>query len=346
VAEAIPESMQAAVYHKRDDLRIESRPVPDLGPDDVLLEIQYCGVCGTDLHLVLEGWGRPNSIGGHEYSGRIVALGEDVRGWSLGEEVAGGPEPACGECEFCLEHRPMLCERQSTPGVSDYQGAFAKYMKVQASHLLRLPEGLSLRDAALAEPLAVAMHGITRSQIQPGQSALITGAGPIGMLTLAALRAQGIEDITVSEPAESRRARARKVGASNVVAPDELTIPKMPFQIAEHPFAAAFECSGNPRALEGAMAMLRKGGTLVIQGTGAKQARLDGHRILLNELIVTGAYCYDEDGMPKALELLASGRLATDLLLHPDDAPLDALPDAINRLARGEIGGKLLITPR
>jgi (R,R)-butanediol dehydrogenase/meso-butanediol dehydrogenase/diacetyl reductase len=341
----LPAEMQAAVYHRRHDLRIETRPVPEPGPEEVLLKISYCGVCGTDLHLVMDGWGRPGSINGHEFSGHIVAMGEQVAGWSLGEAVIGGPEPSCGHCDPCLAHRPMLCEQHSTPGVSDFQGAFAEYMRVPASQLLRLPEGLGLREAALAEPLAVALHGITRSGIEPGQRALITGVGPIGMLTLAALRARGIDDITVSEPSPTRRRLAGKLGASRTLEPEAIDVPPMPFTIPDDACQAAFECSGNPDALEAALTQLCKGGTLVIQGTGARRAKLDGHRILLNELVITGAYCYDEDGVADALALLASGQLQTDLLLHSEDMPLSEIYSGIERLAAGEIGGKLLIVP-
>jgi 2-desacetyl-2-hydroxyethyl bacteriochlorophyllide A dehydrogenase len=240
----------------------------------------------------------------------------------------------------------MLCTEQASPGVSEFQGAFAEYMCVEAAQLLRLPSGLSARDAALAEPLAVALHGITRAGLEPGARALVTGAGPIGMLTLAALVARGVTDVTVTEPSTTRRALALKIGAAKAIAPDELAVPAMPFVIVEQPQDAVFECSGKASALEAGLSQLRKGGTLVLQGTGAERARLDGHRILLNELVITGAYCYDEGGVESALGLLASGRLPTDLLIHDEDVPLAGLPEAIERLAAGTIGGKLMVRLR
>lgn len=337
--------MRAAVYQRRRDLRIETRPVPEPGPLEVLLEVSYCGVCGTDLHFVMDGWGRPGSIGGHEFSGRVVAVGVGVEEWSEGDAVVGGPELGCGACEYCEAGRPILCTGRGTPGVVEFQGAFADYVCVPAAQLLRVPEGLSLREAALVEPLAVALHGITLSGIEPGQRALVTGAGPIGMLTLAALLARGVEDVTVSEPSETRRDLARKVGAARVIAPDELEIPAFPFQLASAPCHAAFECSGRASALEGALANLRKAGTLVLSGTGAERARLDAHRVLLCELVVTGAYCYDEGGFEEALGLLGAGKLPTGLLLHPEDVPLSNLMDAMTALSEGRIGGKVLVVP-
>ena len=342
----IPETMQAAVYLERRKLAVEERPVPRLDPDEVLVRVSHCGVCGTDLHLVMEGWGRPRSIGGHEYTGHIVALGSDVSGWSLGEAVVGGPEPSCGVCTYCRAHRPALCEGHAAPGITEFQGAFAEYKKLHVSQLLRVPDGLSLREAAITEPLAVALHGITLSGLRPGQRVLITGAGPIGMLTLAALRAKGIEDVIVSEPSPVRRALAERVGASRVVAPEDLEVPRMPFAIVDGAVDAAFECSGKAAALEAALAQLGKTGRLTIVGTGMERPRLDTNRILLNELIVTGAYNYDENGFDAALALLASGKLPTSLLIEPDDVPLVGMLDAMEGLEAGRIGGKVLVVPR
>lgn len=343
----IPESMRAAVYLAPHKLEIQQRAVPLLGPTEVLLEVSHCGVCGTDLHVVLEGMGLPNSVGGHEYSGRIAALGAEVRDWALGEAVVGGGKAGCGECDCCRAGRPSLCRAREGPGLDgpEKMGAFADYIKLEASQLLRVPDGLSLREAALTEPLAVALHSLTVSRIAPGQRALVTGAGPVGLLVIAALRARGIEDVSVSEPRALRAKLALAVGATALLDPDELQAPPMPFTLVDDPFDAAFECSGNPRAMESALAQLQPMGTLVIVGTGMRRPKFDHNRILLNELIVTGAYNYDETGFEAALELLASGTLPTQHLIEPGDVPLPELLGAIEGLGRGDIGGKVMIVP-
>ena len=202
-----------------------------------------------------------------------------------------------------------------------------------------------MREAALAEPLAVALHGVTLSEIAPGRRALVTGAGPIGLLTLAALRAKGIRDVTVSEPSGTRRATAVRVGATNVVTPEELPRPRMPFEFVEPGFDAAFECSGNPAAVESALRQLKRGGTLMLVGTGMVKPKLDANRMILGELRVIGSYNYDEHGIDDALALLAGGKLPTELLLEPGDVGLEGLESAMERLAAGEIGGKLLVAP-
>jgi (R,R)-butanediol dehydrogenase/meso-butanediol dehydrogenase/diacetyl reductase len=338
--------MRALIYRSVRKLEVIDAPVAELGPADALLEVSHCGICGTDLHTVLEGLSPPDVIAGHEWSGRVVALGDEVEGWQLGDAAVPGSPPGCGDCGACRAQRPGLCEqRPAIGGGPEGNGAFAEFVRVEADGLLRVPESLSLREAALAEPLAVALHGITLSGAKPGDRVLVTGAGPIGMLTVAALHALGIEDVTVSEPGEARRARALEVGARRGCRPDELDAPPMPFTIVDEPFDVALECSGNPRAMESSLCQLRRMGTLVLVGTGMHRPKLDHNRILLNELVVTGAFCYDEAGIERALALLAEGRLPTDRLIEPEDVSLEGMLEAAERCAAGEIAGKVMIVP-
>jgi len=337
--------MRAAVYLERGKISVEDRPAPEPGPDEVLLEVSHCGICGTDLHFVMDGWGRPGSIGGHEYSGTIAALGRDVSGWAVGDAVVAGADSGCGSCVYCRSHRTSLCEAKGDPGLNEFVGAFAQRKSVAAAQLHRVPEGVRLRDAAIAEPVAVSLHGVTRSGIQPGMRALITGAGPVGMFTLAVLRARGIDDVTVSEPSAVRRALAERVGAAAVITPDALVAPALPLHLVDAPFDVAFECSGVASAIESALAQLGKTGTLCLLGTGMEQPRLDAIRVLLNELVVTGAYEYDEHGLAAALDLIASGRIATDVLIEARDVGLDEMQAAMEDLAAGTIAGKVLVAP-
>jgi 2-desacetyl-2-hydroxyethyl bacteriochlorophyllide A dehydrogenase len=340
-----PDVMRAAVYHGVRELTVEERPVPELGAHDVLLEVSHCGVCGSDLHFVLEGWGRPGAIEGHEYSGRVAAVGDAVTGWQVGDEVVGGPTPRCGQCEYCRGGRPSLCTGRGKFGDGDeFQGAFAEYIKVADEQLLRLPVGLSLRHGALAEPLAVALHGLTRGGVTAGQRVLVAGCGPIGALSVAAARARGVTDVVVSEPSATRRALAEDLGAT-AVSPDELVTPGYPGDVVDEPFDVALECSGHAVAMEAALGQLGRGGTLVLVGAGIKPPRFDPNRILLNELVITGAFVYDEGGFPAALELLASGKLPLDVLVERADVPLDGLFDAMEGLGSGDIPAKVLIAP-
>ena len=342
----IPRSMRALIYRSVGNVEVIEHPVAEIGPEDVLLRVSHCGICGTDLHTVLEGMSPPDKIGGHEYSGRVAALGSAVEGWQLGDAAIPTGSPGCGAGDCCRAGRPCLCvERGPIGDGPNGNGAFAEYVRLPAKNLLRVPEGLDLRVAALAEPLAVALHGITLSGAEPGDRALVTGAGPIGLMTVAALRALGIDDVTVSEPHDRRRERSAQVGGTRTCAPEDLELPGMPFTIVDDPFDVALECSGNPRAMESALGQLRRLGTLVLVGTGMRRPKFDHNRILLNELIVTGAYCYDQDGIERALALLAEGNLPTDQLIESEDIPLEGMLEAAERCAAGELAGKVMIVP-
>lgn len=342
----LPERMRAAVYESPGRIRIEDRPVPLPGPEDVLIAVDRCGICGTDLHLFLDGMGRPGSIGGHEFAGTVAAVGESVLAWSPGDRVVGGPSASCGRCAACRSGRPVLCDSRPDVAGDGFQGAFAEFVRVHDSQPRRVPDGLDLRTAALAEPLAVALHAITRSGATAGQRALVCGAGPLGLLVVAALRAAGISDVAVSEPRANRRERALEVGATRAFEPGELVAPKMPFDVVAEPCDVVIECSGQRAAMEGALGQLGRGGTLVLVGTGGTPPTFDQYRILLNELLVTGAFNYDADGFEQALALLASGRLPTDRLIEPDDASLDELLPKMKSLAAGDLVAKTMIDPR
>jgi threonine dehydrogenase-like Zn-dependent dehydrogenase len=343
----IPHVMPAAVFMGLRDVVVEERPTPAVGAGELLLEVSHCGICGSDLHFLIEWGGRENVIEGHEFSGTVVAIGAGVEGWAIGDRAIGGPSPKCGRCEYCAMNRPQLCVDRARVGTGEgtWQGAFARYKSVTAAEALRVPDGLSLKHAALTEPLAVALHGITQAGgPRPGTRWLITGGGPIGFLSVAALKAFGVDDIVVSEPHASRRALCEKLGA-RVVEPADLETPQWPHDIVDEPFDVALECSGNGRAQESALAQLKRAGTLVLVGAGAARPKFDPNRILLNELVITGAYVYDHDGFPRALELLASNKMPNDLLVEQEDFPLNRLLDAAIGLHDGDLAAKAMIVP-
>ncbi len=338
--------MLAAVYKGDHTISVERTPRPEAGAGQVLLEVSHCGICGTDLHMLYQDWGTPGSIAGHEYSGTVARVGAGVDGWQVGDRAVGGPRPGCGTCRPCRQGRPQLCTGRPRLGVTPFVGAFAGYKSVDADALYPVPEGLDLRTAALTEPVAVARRGVEKVTVGPGTRVLVTGAGPIGFLTVAILRERGVTDITVSEPSAKRRELAARVGASTVVEPDHLVAPGMPMDVVDDPYQVAFECSGNPRAMENALSSLDRAGTLVLSGTGLQRPRFDPNRIILNELTVTGTVEYTADDYWAAIELLASGRLPTHLLIEPEDVPLGRLEWALGRLSDGELAGKVMVVPR
>ena len=341
------EQMPVAVYRGNGVVEVEHRDVPTAGPGEVLVEVSHCGICGSDLHLMVEGWGTPGLVAGHEFTGVVAAVGDGVDEWQVGDEVVEGATPRCGRCRRCLEGKPSQCEQRGSSIVENRDGAFARYTVVDARSLLRLPTGLSSREAALAEPLAVALHAITRSELRDDDTAMVIGAGPIGALTVAALIARGVVPALV-EPGAARRALAERLGASPVLQPDDLTTFAMwePELISPRAVDVVFECSGKRSAMEAGFHQLRRGGRLVLVGAGIEAPAFDPNRMILNELHVCGSFIYDADGFERALELLASGDLATDELIDPVDVTLDALGDALVELSHGRIAGKAMVVPR
>lgn len=345
----LPEVMPAAVYQRPGEVVVEERPVPRPGPGEVLVEVDHCGICGSDIHMLLEGWAdKPGLVAGHEFTGAIAALGEGVEGWQIGETVVGGTSPKCGRCRRCLEGKPSQCENREGSVVDGHDGAFARYVLVGAAALLRLPPGLTARQAALAEPLAVALHGMTRSGVAPGDTVMVIGAGPIGALSIAALVARGIGPVIAVEPGERRKQLARDLGATEVLDPADLETfpPWEPERIADRAAHVVLECSGKKAAIEAGFHQLRRGGTLALVGAGIEHPTFDPNRFLLNELHVVGSFVYDKDGFERALEMLASDGFPTDLLIEAEDVPLDRLSDALVGLAGGAYAGKVMVVPR
>jgi (R,R)-butanediol dehydrogenase/meso-butanediol dehydrogenase/diacetyl reductase len=341
--------MPAAVYRGRGRVEVDQLPVPRPGPGEVLIEVSHCGICGSDLHMMIEGWGKPGLVGGHESSGVVAAVGEDVTSWKPGDRVIVGPSPRCGTCRRCLESKPSQCENRGRMGSGEsHTGAFAGFVIESDKALWRMPDGMSERAAALTEPLAVAMHGITRSGATLGDTVMVFGAGPIGALSVAALVAKGIGPVTVVEPGERRRELALRVGATEALEPAELERFERwePDKMSARAVDVVLECSGKKAAMEAGLCQLRRGGRLVLVGAGMEPPTFDPNRMLLNELEIYGSFLYDADGFDTAIELLASGALPVDDLVDPTDVPLDLLGEAMNGLADGSIPGKVMVVPQ
>jgi (R,R)-butanediol dehydrogenase/meso-butanediol dehydrogenase/diacetyl reductase len=307
-----------------------------------VLRVSHCGVCGTDLHHVFRRALDEPVVLGHEYSGVVVAVGADVEGWAPGDRVVGGPGLGCGTCARCRAGTPHLCPAAPRGGAGN--GSWATHRRVDAGHLFRVPDGLDLRTAALAEPTAIALRAIRRSGARVGSRVLVTGAGSIGLLAVAILADIGA-DVVVSEPSPNRRARTLAVGARTAVSPEELPRPDGPVDLAAEPFAAVVECSGRADVVEHALTLLDRGGTMVLVGIGGESPALDTTRMTLSECTVTGSLDYSRAEFTDAIDLLASGQLPIGDLVEPDDVPLDKVADVLPHLVSGEIAGKVLVAP-
>jgi 2-desacetyl-2-hydroxyethyl bacteriochlorophyllide A dehydrogenase len=333
----LPAAMAALVCRADGTLVVERVPVPEPGPGDALVRVSHCGICGTDLHHVAGRLGHGPLVLGHEYSGVVVAVGEDVEGWAPGDRVVGGPGLGCRACPPCRAGTPHLCRVDPVRGGAG-NGSWATFRRVDAGRLFRVPDGLDLRTAALAEPLAIALRAVRRGGALPGDRVLVTGAGSIGMLAVAVLADLGAE-VTVSEPSAVRRERALRVGAREAWEPGATAAP-------DGPYAVVLECSGRVEVMEQAVGSLVRGGAMVLVGIGSgARPAFDARQLTLTETTVTGSVDYSRAEFAEALALLSSGRLPVDELLEPDDVPLDEVAAVVPRLTRGEIAGKVLVVP-
>ena len=334
------ETMRAAVYRRPGEVDVAAVPRP-VGDGAAVVAIEYCGICGTDLHMMLDGWGTPDAVFGHEWAGRVREPGQT--GFEPETLVVGLPSPVCGACDPCLAGRTSLCRNRPEAGTALDRGAFAEFVVAGADRLIPVPPGITAREAAYTEPLAVALHAITLSDLDANRRALVMGAGPIGAAIIAVLHASGITT-TVVEPSEARAALANRLGAE--VRPlDDLEITSHPGSTAADAVDVVFETSGARPAVETALTQLAPGGMLVLVGTGLDYPKLDTNRVILNELRLTGAFNYDADGFADALSLIGSGTLPLEDLIAPDAVGLDDLLTTMQRLRAGEIPGKALVKP-
>ena len=290
----LPEVMPAAVYRRPGEVVVEERPVPRPGPGEVLVEVDHCGICGSDIHILLDGWGdKPGLVAGHEFTG---IGGRPRRGRAgLGDRRGGGRRHVAQVRAVPAVPRGEAVAVREPPGlrsIDGHNGAFARYLLVRdARRSCGCPPGLSARQAALAEPLAVALHGITRSGVAPGDSVMVIGAGPIGALSIAALVARGHRARSPpSSPESGASSWPPTSGPTEVLDPAELEKfpPWEPERISERAVHVVLECSGKKEAMEAGFHQLRRGGTLALVGAGIEHPAFDPNRFILNELHVVG----------------------------------------------------------
>ncbi len=282
---------RAAVLCSPRMIRVEDRPTPVPREHEVLVAITATGVCGSDIHYYRHGRlgnfvVQQPLVLGHESAGHVVGLGPGVISHRLGERVAVEPNRPCRRCDQCHSGRYNLCRDIAFLGTPPVDGSLARYIVVPSDFAVTLPDTVSDAVGALVEPLSVGLWACSKAMIEPGSRVLIAGAGPVGLCALIAARACGASEITVIEPAESRRERAWLMGATASVAPDD--------ESARRGEVDAFiECSGDSRALAPGLFAVRPGGSAVIVGMGVDDTiPVPVAFLQTRELALTGTFRY------------------------------------------------------
>jgi len=316
--------MKAAVFHGAGQVEVMEVPRPELEPDEVLIRVGYCGICGSDLEAYHVGMYEPGMIIGHEFAGTIEELGPGVTGWQVGDRVTANDAIPCGQCLPCTQGRLTDCESLTMIGVSA-DGAMADYCKITARGLHRLPDGVSLRQGALAEPLSVALHGVRQSRLKPGDYALVMGAGPIGLLTLQSALLGGARGVAVTEVDPVRSRLAAQLGATLVLDPtrSNVSVEMLRFTGGKMP-DIAYICTGAAAAFRDAISLVRKGGQVYILGLCTEPVEADFMSVALGNLCLEGSLAGWAE-FPAAIDFIAQRRVNVEALVS-HEITLDGVP--------------------
>ncbi|WP_029431369.1 alcohol dehydrogenase catalytic domain-containing protein [Blastococcus sp. URHD0036] len=348
--------MEALRWHAARDVRLVEVPEPELLPGTALVEVAYCGLCGTDVHeythgpvMIREGahplsGARPPITMGHEFSGRVVAMDGEVPGIAVGTRVVADPCLRCGVCRWCLRGEYHICAKGGSIGLAA-DGGLAPLVRVPLIELHAVPDGVSDQHAALAEPLAVGLHAASRAQIGPGDDVLVLGAGPIGLSALIGARVAGAATVFVSEPNPARAEVARSMGATEVFDPTTDDVRKAVFtgtgRIGPD---AVIDGTGRPEAIDLGLRSLRRGGRMAIAGISPAELAIDIRQIVLYERQVVGSLGYNFD-IPRVLGLMASGAIDAAPLIT-DVRPLADGAATLEELSSPNQHVKVLLTPQ
>src|SRR5712691_3913046 len=340
--------MRAVIIDAPASIRADNVPEPTPRSDELLIRVEACGICGTDLHIIdgVSPLARYPIVPGHEFAGEVVALGCDIAqnngnggtNITVGSRVAIDPNLYCGHCDFCRTGHENLCLYYSALGVTT-NGAIAQYVAVPLATAYVLPNTISWREAALIEPISCAVHAMHRLNPRPGDTFLIVGAGTMGLILVQLALRSGASKVAVVDLNTQRLQRAKKLGVDFI----QTDINKL---LEDEPlgFDCVIDVTGVASAMEGAFATVKRGGKLLVFGVAPSEARisLSPFRIYNDEITVLGSMAVLHSFGP-ALNLLSSGAINTEVMLTTA-LPLEDFPNALSMVRRGE-GVKTQILP-
>jgi L-iditol 2-dehydrogenase len=343
--------MRAAVLHGREDVRLEEVEIPRLGPGEVLLRTRAALTCGTDVKVYRRGYHarmiQPPALFGHEIAGVVEEVGQGVAGVLPGTAVVAANSAPCGACEYCRDGRASLCD-----DLLFWNGAYAEFARIPARiverNLVTLGPGTSFRDAALTEPLACALRGIGASRVCSGQTVVVIGSGPIGLMLLALARLRGASVVVVGRNPDRLR-RATELGAAQAI--DASATPDLLERLGACGRSGGgpdvvIEAAGLAETAELAIRAVRKGGLVNLFAGCPADARVafDAQRLHYEELTLTSTFHLTPESFREAHRLIADGLVRAGAFITAS-APLQDLPDVLRRLAAGGDGLKTAILP-
>ncbi len=344
--------MQALVLEDVSTLALRDVPVPAIAAHDVLIRVKACGICGSDVHGYDGSTGRriPPLIMGHEAAGEITSIGDQVRGLHVGQRVTFDSTVSCGHCAFCSRGEVNLCDTRQVLGVScgDYRrnGAFAEYVAVPEHIVYPLPASFAYEKAALIEAVSIAVHAAKITGIQPGSTAVVVGAGMIGLLAVQAFRHYGCSTVLAVDLDEGKLELARSLGADrSFLATDPELTAKLLAATGGQGADIAVEVVGAQNSITTAIASVRRGGTVTLIGNLSPSVEIPLQQVVTRQLRLLGS-CASAGEYAECIALMESGAIHVDPLISAV-APLQEGAAWFERLHAREPGlMKVILTPR
>jgi len=332
---ALQGKMKTVVLYSSKDVRIEQREIPDVKTGEVLVRIKAVGICGSDLEYFKNG-----RIGkfiveeplilGHESAGDVVKIASDVCDLKVGDRVALEPGVGCGECIYCKTGKYNICPNVKFMATPPIDGSFAEYVAFPAKNVFKIPDNMSYEEAALMEPLSVALNATKRGNIRPGDKVIILGVGTIGLLVTQMSKVRGATEIVVSDVIKSRLSVARQLGATTAIDVNNKNIEKEINKLFSGLRAdVAFEACGAAATVQQAIRVVKPGGKVVLIGlANIEHIPIDTTEVIFNELSIKGSMRY-ANTYPRGIDLVSKGYVnVKSLITHKFS--LDETGEALN----------------
>lgn len=344
--------MKAAVWHDINDLRVEDVPVPIVSPGQVKVKVEWTGICGSDLHAYSHGMSmdrhpiskqKPPLTLGHEFSGTVIEIADDVNFSLLGQRVAIEPLISCGECDACKRGYYNQCSKVGFVGLN-CDGGFAEYVIVDDTMVHTLPDNVSFEEGALVEPTAVSFYAVRESKLKAGDSAAIFGAGPIGLLTLLTVKAAGATNIIVVDLSEERLEKAKELGATTIINGKRDDIVETILGLTNGGVSVVYECAGAQPTMTNAVASVKQGGQVMAIATFTKPISIEMGIIMFKAADLTSTLAY-RHVFPEVINMISTGRLDVKPIITKKITLEDIVEEGFNRLINDKKQAKILVTP-
>ncbi|WP_394927094.1 zinc-dependent alcohol dehydrogenase family protein [uncultured Robinsoniella sp.] len=339
--------MRSAVFYGKHDLRVEESKKPEIGPNDVLIQVKACGVCGTDVHIYEGDKGAaevtPPTILGHEFSGVVVQIGAEVVNCKAGDRVCIDPNCYCGTCEPCRNGVAHYCENMIGYGTT-VNGAFAEYCAVNERQVYQLGENTTFEQGAMAEPVACCLHGIDMCEIQPGHQVVVIGGGMIGLLMMQLAKLAGAARVALLEPVENKREVAKKLGADICIDPVREDVKETLKAAGMTWINTVIECVGRPSTIQQAIEIAGNKAVVMMFGLTKPDETISvkPFEVFQKELVLKASFI-NPYTQKRALDLIDSKRLDVSSMIY-DVCGLESLEDVLSK-PELRANGKYIISP-